>query len=1048
MASSQSNRIRPYRGTFSLFGPDVDAIAAAMMPYVPASAAERFQKATDGFHMTIFTPAEAKLVERKLGSLKAVEESISGWIEEDFEIFGLGLGKLERQAGGKDFFAVIGAPALQVVRVKAGFGMKKFHVTLGMEGSDAAEGDDDKGPKSLVKMAAGVDEEASVKLALEWVRCSVNHFKLVWPLLKSDDQISRDSRESLVRFSLDLMQFCRSQLESLPETKGIKKAISKCLIHSAIVRFYAKLYTESLADALEAVDLLEEVTRQGDEHSAEWSEALVRCGDAAVKLEAHGVALRSYWMLYHRTSVVAGSTAAMEKLKSHAWSCIKKLWKSGYASLELLSEEEENVVSLRPVLSQDCYRFYVSNRANFVAPGFTGEGMMVESRMKFRIFAPHGESRLTTTGDHGDYRLPRFFSWLVPFVLAGMSTPKTSTDIRALKELGVGNVITLTEEEPLPEKWFEAAGVRHYFWPTRNYHPPHTVHADRFLHLLIKTVHGNGESQAGSAQGSAFLVHCGGGKGRAGSLIATYLVRFGLSVPPLPCEQCKDIPENSSPLWCLDPECAYGANPAMNASDAIQLLRRLRPGSIETERQEKFVAEYVSELYSRMGIGKRMVEGDDDREDEENEDDEGYDVVGNPGGIPKILVLCGFPASGKSWFASKLAEAPAKTWTRLCQDDIEGSRDAFERAVSQHGSISRLVLDRCNPTAASRKSLLMLAGNPSPSAVVHFDVSKERCLDRARRRLDHPTLDPFTAGNAVKSFVGMFEPPTLQSDKVDAVYRVRSFRGARKLLERFGVATSGPATTPKNFFKYPRTRHLYDIGGATRDDLVVSEADAMGMLKMGLKDGYHLTVEEKVDGANVGFRFAKKGASNSQPRAILCQNRSKDSITTSTHPQFAKLSSWIHRHRDSLESLLMFDGREHILFGEWMHAKHSILYDALPDVFIAFDLFDVVNQKFVSRKRFASALEGSSLSRVPVIQINAVIDSLTVLDEKATKEKLLRLLQDQSAFSSESRREGVVFRVDEGDWLMDKAKIVRSDFMAGNRHWSKNSVELNGMASS
>ncbi|KAI8849489.1 protein-tyrosine phosphatase-like protein, partial [Chytridium lagenaria] len=149
---------------------------------------------------------------------------------------------------------------------------------------------------------------------------------------------------------------------------------------------------------------------------------------------------------------------------------------------------------------------------------------------------------------------PRFFSWLVPLVIAGISTPKCAADVRALKTLGIRTVITLTEEEPLPEKWFDDAIVRHHFWPVRNYHPPCVSHADQFIRIVVDAVHGKDRH--------GVLVHCGGGKGRAGSLLATYLVRFGLEYP------------------------------VMNATDAVTLLRRLRPGSIETERQEKFVADY------------------------------------------------------------------------------------------------------------------------------------------------------------------------------------------------------------------------------------------------------------------------------------------------------------------------------------------------------------------------------------------------------------------------------------------------------------------------
>ena len=57
-------------------------------------------------------------------------------------------------------------------------------------------------------------------------------------------------------------------------------------------------------------------------------------------------------------------------------------------------------------------------------------------------------------------------------------------------------------------------------------------------------------------------VHCRMGMGRTGSMLACYLAK------------CKNL----------------------TAEEAIQEIRRLRPGSIETEDQEKVVAEFVKSL--------------------------------------------------------------------------------------------------------------------------------------------------------------------------------------------------------------------------------------------------------------------------------------------------------------------------------------------------------------------------------------------------------------------------------------------------------------------
>ena len=75
------------------------------------------------------------------------------------------------------------------------------------------------------------------------------------------------------------------------------------------------------------------------------------------------------------------------------------------------------------------------------------------------------------------------------------------------------------------------------------------------------------------------------------------------------------------------------------------------------------------------------------------------------------------------------------------------------------------------------------------------------------------------------------------------------------------AATSGPTV------KCPRTCHLADAGGSavTRDDLLMTADDCETFLGRG---AVHATVEEKVDGANLGISIDKK------TQQIMFQNRS------------------------------------------------------------------------------------------------------------------------------------------------------------------------------
>ncbi|KAG7382551.1 Dual specificity protein phosphatase 23 [Phytophthora pseudosyringae] len=609
------------------------------------------------------------------------------------------------------------------------------------------------------------------------------------------------------------------------------------------------------------------------------------------------------------------------------------------------------------------------------------------------------------------YTLPRFFRWIVPFQLAAMSTPRTRGDIRCLcYSLHVQHVVTLTEEEPLPAAWFEGLPhIKNTFLPVANYKAPSIPQIDMFVRLCCNS----------SAAGVPVLVHCGGGKGRAGTMVACYLVAFGFNPPPP--ELYRIDGGASSERWF---------QPAMTAAEAMQALRAMRPGSIETKEQEEAVSQYCSHLWKRRGVlpldpaqplPSRPV------------------VTGNPVETTDLLVLCGIPGSGKSSFRRALVKRTAASraapstvrannelyqpWIEVHSDEI--GRKGCERSIGQ-GSNRRAILDRCNGVAADRKKFLNLAATWSEHATaIVFDIPTKLCEARAMLRADHPTLPPGRrVGFAVRQHSSTFEFPGL-SEGFQTIVRITSVEAALKLVDLL--------SPPLPLLKFPRTPHLIDLGAATSDDLVSNFAT------ISLPDeDTTIVLTEKVDGANMGFSLSPDGA-------LVVQNRSH-SISSETHRQFRDLDSFLNTHRAVLYEILyrdpLFPGR-FILYGEWLAATHSIPYSKLGSLFYAFDLYDRETEQFWDRSSLQellaiSADDDKAIQLVPKLWEGRVLPP---------RDELIAMAQQRRSQFYDGPVEGIYVKWERLGRVKERSKIVRSDFLAGDAHWSQRpeGVRFNSM---
>jgi len=140
---------------------------------------------------------------------------------------------------------------------------------------------------------------------------------------------------------------------------------------------------------------------------------------------------------------------------------------------------------------------------------------------------------------------PTNFSWLIEEKLAGSGIPTSFDEFNWILQQGVKSIVTMTEKE-LPDEWVSNIGYLHV--PTPDLTAPDMEKIDMAVDFIHEQIKDN----------QAVMVHCAAGMGRAGTILASYLVKYQ----------------------------------KYSAKDAIKKIRKERPGSIQSETQELAITFY------------------------------------------------------------------------------------------------------------------------------------------------------------------------------------------------------------------------------------------------------------------------------------------------------------------------------------------------------------------------------------------------------------------------------------------------------------------------
>lgn len=251
--------------------------------------------------------------------------------------------------------------------------------------------------------------------------------------------------------------------------------------------------------------------------------------------------------------------------------------------------------------------------------------------------------------------------------------------------------------------------------------------------------------------------------------------------------------------------------------------------------------------------------------------------------------------------------------------------------------------------------------------------------------------------------------------------------------------------------KYPRTRHLQG-SRLQKGDEDLSQCPFSEIR------GRHVVLEEKLDGANSGVSFVSEGDMRLQSRGHFLTGGYRER-------HFDLFKQWAAAKERTFWEVL---GTRYIMYGEWLYAKHTVYYDALPHYFMEFDVFDRETGKFLDTPSRHRLLEGTGVRHVPVLYSGAVgsideISRLIGVSNYITDGKDANLREDASKVRGGSMTdcivretdptrlmEGIYIKVEDGGEVVDRLKYVRASFLQNvlesETHWLDRPIVPNRVA--
>jgi protein-tyrosine phosphatase/predicted kinase len=1014
IASCNTSKLRfsSHRGCWALVGPEINELARKYIKDVPSAALQNRvnrdgkAKNEDEFHVTRVTPTEwSGINEENFPPLTCPTHFV------DLGFSHVKAGRIEA------WYVALYCPELQELRRSVGLPEKDFHITLGFYHKDP------HGNLSGTSLVKNIKYWNNVCYIIPFIPsiCS----KIIMSV-SSANILSQETEKTMLEMVAVYL------LETMQVVNTIEQRHT-----SLATKYAAQLLVPSrrVPTAPAAVEMLRDIGKCAL-HRQLWSFTeyiawgLCRSGYIFGLRLVLSVSVKRFQTIYlHELLSICPITLQSQLQAKH-----RKIQTMTREMNELLMAYGANWIAEKRV-------FYYNPTSNTVEmPGLPRNFSWV------RLHRQNHDESSTTSTQRGRYH----------YLIAGSAMPTRPDQLQALNGVGIRHIITI-HEQPLASSLQSIAimlkiQLHHIFALDRT--PPSQADMQRTSELMHEWMYPNEAAGDGDATGDGILVHCLGGLGRTNTVIIAYLMRYqpgygdGMTGSMVSAKMAIEAVGEQRKMILSTSQITF------LKQDWWHFLSRLEPSTqvttIKSAPEGRMpIANPSSNTNTNVGV-----------------DPKHFAHIAKILGLPPVLMLCGLPGSGKSTLAKALLNAYPNHFVHVnrdlmrqrgqCADLLDDVLASYKHRKAVVNSKTRkiAILDGCHINQAKRAEWLQACYGLSVWCI-HFTVALNECKQRAACRFDHPTVPAGErAYHIVESMYKQYEPVTSQegfekvitigsldelqekilrpwkliypwSPPVDGVNAGKaneeSDEETAESQERFTVNLSKP-------IKFPRTCHAVNLGAATRDDKLLPLHDLQSWIQL----GEHFVIEEKVDGANMGIFI------RSSDQRIVIQNRSHF-ISPSYHPQFEALGAWLNKHSSELYDILVPD--RHILYGEWCYATHSVSYDALPDYFIAYDVYDLHERCFMSRRRLLAMLASTSIPCVKLVY-EGKLESV---------DQLLELVHGPSHYIRPSTfpncREGTVIRIMSHDdaedrdvgTLLHRAKLVRSDFIAGNERWNRSS---------